>query len=136
MSMALAGNRIEGTPLRRPQIGGRLSLVDRGPLAIAAEQDLIVYVCTGAVWATPPDGAQSRLVRAGEFVIADRAGPLVVRAVERGEVELVWPLPANERLSPGLEPISIEHELRRATEPRGARPAGLEPITARSRLGQ
>jgi hypothetical protein len=99
--------RAKDAPLSRAQIGGRLSLVDRVPLTIAAEQDLIVYVHIGSVWATQRGDRQSWLARAGECFIADRTGPLVVRAVERAELEVLWPLLSNERLSPGLEPLSI-----------------------------
>jgi hypothetical protein len=46
-------------------------------------------------------------VRAGEGFTAHRAGWLVVRAVERSEIEIEWPRLDAERLSPGLEPVSI-----------------------------
>jgi hypothetical protein len=94
-------------PLTRTQIGGRLSLVDRGPLAIAAEHGLVVRIRTGSVWTSQPGDGQYWLVRTGEGFTAHRAGPLVVRAVERSEIEIVWPRLDAERLSPGLEPVSI-----------------------------
>jgi hypothetical protein len=94
-------------PLTRTQIGGRLSLVDRGSIAIAAEHGLIVRVRTGSVWTGQPGHGQHRLVRAGEGFTAHRAGWLVVRAVERSEIEIEWPRLDAERLSPGLEPVSI-----------------------------
>jgi hypothetical protein len=94
-------------PLTRTQISGRLSLVERGPIAIAAEHGLVVRVRTGSVWTGQPGHGQHRLVRAGEGFTAHRAGWLVVRAVERSEIEIEWPQLDAERLSPGLEPVSI-----------------------------
>jgi hypothetical protein len=94
------------TALTRAQIGGRLSLVDRGPLVIAAERGLVLHVRIGSIWSGQPGDGQYWLVRADECFTARRTGPLAVRAVERSEIEIDWPLNW-ERLSPGLEPISI-----------------------------
>lgn len=94
-------------PLTRAEIGGRLSLVDRGPLTIAAERGLVVRVRTGSAWSSQPGDGQYWLVRAGEHFVAHRTGMLVVRAAARSEVEIEWPPLSAERLSPGLEPISI-----------------------------
>lgn len=94
-------------PLTRTQIGGRLSLVDRGPLAIAAEHGLVVRVRTGSVWSSQPGDHQYWLVRADESFVAQRTGLLVMRAVERSEIEIDWPPLDADRLSPGLEPVSI-----------------------------
>jgi hypothetical protein len=95
------------TPLTRAAIGGRMSLVDRGPLTIAAERGLIVRVRAGSIWSSQPGDGQYWLVRSGECFTAHRTGLLVVRAVERSEIEIAWPPLDSERLSPGLEPVSI-----------------------------
>ena len=97
----------DSTPLTRARIGSRLSLVDRGPLTIAADRGLVVRVRTGSLWSSQPGDGEYWLVRAGESFAARRSGLLVVRAIERSEIEIDWPPPGNERLSPGLEPISI-----------------------------
>jgi hypothetical protein len=97
----------ESTPLTRAWIGSRHSLVDRGPLTIAADRGLVVRVCTGSIWSSQPGDGEYWLVRAGESFAARRTGLLVVRAIERSEIEIDWPSLGNERLSPGLEPISI-----------------------------
>ncbi len=94
-------------PLTRTQIGGRLALVDREPLAIGAERGLAIRVRAGSVWTSQPGDGRYGLVRAGEGFTAHRTGPLVVRAAERSEIEVEWPQPNAERLSPGLEPVSI-----------------------------
>ena len=97
----------DSTPLTRARIGSRLSLVDRGALTIAADRGLVVRVRAGSIWSSQPGDGEYWLVRAGESFAAHRAGLLVVRAVERSEIEIAWPPLGNERLSPGLEPISI-----------------------------
>jgi hypothetical protein len=97
----------DSTPLTRARIGSRLSLVDRGPLTIAADLGLVVRVRAGSIWSGQPGDGEYWLVRAGESFAARRTGLLVVRAVERSEIEMVWPPLGDERLSPGLEPISI-----------------------------
>jgi hypothetical protein len=104
---AATNDEFFGALLTRAQIGGRLSLVDRRPLEIAAERGLIVRVATGSVWSGQSSDPQYRLVSAGECFVADRAGSLTVRTLDRGEIEIDWPPLAAERLSPGLEPISL-----------------------------
>jgi hypothetical protein len=97
----------EDKPLTRAQIDGRFSLVDRGPLAIAAERGAIVCARSGSIWVTQPGDRQYWLVRANERFVAGRTGLLVVRGAERAELDIHWPAPALERLSPGLEPIAV-----------------------------
>jgi len=97
----------DSTPLTRARIGSRLSLVDRGALTIAADRGLVVRVRAGSIWSRQPGDGEYWLVRAGESFAAHRTGLLVVRAVERSEIEIAWPPLGNERLSPGFEPISI-----------------------------
>lgn len=95
------------SPLTRARIGGLMSLVDRGPLTIAAERDLVVRVRTGSVWSGQPGDGQYWLVRADECFTAHRIGPFVIRAVARSEIEIDLPPLDEDRLSPGLEPVSI-----------------------------
>lgn len=97
----------DGTPLTRARIDSRLSLVDRGPLTIAADRGLVVRVRTGSIWCRQPGDGEYWLVRAGECFSARRTALLVVRAVERSEIDIEWPPLGDERLSPGLEPISL-----------------------------
>jgi hypothetical protein len=97
----------DSTPLTRTRIGSRLSLVDRGALTIAADRGLVVRVRTGSIWSSQSGDGEYWLVRAGESIAARRAGLFVVCATARSEIEIDWPPSGNERLSPGLEPISI-----------------------------
>jgi hypothetical protein len=92
-------------PLIEAQIAGGCSLIDRRPLAISAERGLVVRVRTGSLRVTPHDAAQDCVVVAGERFIADRAGLLVICALEATELHVEWPLRGIERLSPGLEPV-------------------------------
>jgi hypothetical protein len=46
-------------------------------------------------------------VRAGERYAAQRDGRLRLRADARNEIEIDWLQPATERLSPGLEPLTL-----------------------------
>jgi hypothetical protein len=95
------------TPRTRAWLGSRLSLVDRDPLTIAADRGLVVRVRSGSIWSSQPGDGEYRLVRAGECCTARRTGWLVVRAVERSEIEIELPPLGDERLAPGLEPITI-----------------------------
>jgi len=97
----------DSTPLTRARIGSRFLLVDRGALTIAADRGLVVRVRTGSIWSSQPGDGEYRLARAGECFAARRTGWLVVRAVERSEIEIELPPPGDERLAPGLEPTSI-----------------------------
>lgn len=97
----------DGSPLTRTGIGNRFSLVERDPLTIAADRGLVVRVRSGSIWSSQPGDGECWLVRAGECFAARRTGWLVVRAVERSEIEIELPQPGDERLTPGLEPISI-----------------------------
>lgn len=96
-----------GTPHTRARIAGRMSLVDRGPLTISAARGLVVRVRIGAIWCSQAGDGQYWRVRAGERFTAHRTGALVVRAVERNEIEVEWPPLDSERLSPGLEPVTL-----------------------------
>jgi hypothetical protein len=97
----------DGSPLARARIRNRFSLVERDPLTIAADRGLVVRVCSGSIWSSLPGDTACWLVRAGECFAARRTGWLVVRALERSEIEIELPQSGDERLTPGLEPISI-----------------------------
>jgi hypothetical protein len=97
----------DSAPLTRARIGSRLLLVDCDPLTIAADRGLIVRVRSGSIWASQPGDGEYRLARAGECFAARPAGWLVVRAADRSEIEIELPPLGDERLSPGLEPVSI-----------------------------
>ena len=97
----------DSTPLTRAQVGSRLSLVGRDPLTIEADRGLVVRVRIGSIWSSQPGDGEYWLVHAGECFTARRTGWLVVRAVERSEIEIDLPPFGDERLAPGLEPISI-----------------------------
>lgn len=94
-----------GAPLTHSQIAGGLSLIDHLPLSIAAVPGLVVRVRSGAIWVTRPGEAKDRVVRAGERLVVDRAGALVVCALGTSELQIEWPLRGLARLSPGLEPL-------------------------------
>jgi hypothetical protein len=107
MNIAVAANAIPGPSLTRAQIVGRLSLVERGTLTLAAERGLTVHVRTGSLWIADAADGRYRQVRAGECFAALRDGRLAMRADTRSEIEIDWPQPAAERLSPGLEPLTL-----------------------------
>ena len=79
MNIAIARNRIPDPSLSRAQIAGRLSLVEHSALTVTAKQGLTVYVRAGSIWI----------------------------AEARNEIEIDWLQPATERLSPGLEPLTL-----------------------------
>ena len=108
MNIAIARNRIAGSSLPRAQIAGRLSLVERCSLTLTAKQGLTVHVRAGSIWiAEAGDGHPYRQLRAGERYAAQRDGRLRLRADARNEIEIDWPQAATERLSPGLEPLTL-----------------------------
>ena len=108
MNIAVAHNQIPGPSLSRAQIAGRLSLVEHSALTVTAKQGLTVYVRAGSIWiAEARDGHRYRQVRAGERYAARRDGRLRLRADARNEIEIDWLQPATERLSPGLEPLTL-----------------------------
>ncbi len=94
-------------PLTRMQIAGRLSMLDNGPVTIAAVRGLVVRVRTGALWITQYKDTGDHVLRAGESFSVDRAGPLVLQPLGGTELVIDWPARESERLSPGLEPIEL-----------------------------
>jgi len=90
-----------GRLLTKAQIAGRLSLVDRRPIVIAAERGLAVRVRSGALWIT--HNREDTIIGAGDRFVADRPGPVVLSALETTELRIDWPSREDERLSPGLE---------------------------------
>lgn len=123
MLIAIAASRIENnaqvarpahravsvtldTSLDEARIAGRLSLIGRRPLSIAAVPGLVVHVRTGSLWATQHREERDHLVGAGERFVVDRPGPLVVSGLGNTELQIEWPLRGVGRLSPGLEPTA------------------------------
>lgn len=106
-SRVTAFPRTRHEPLTRSLTGGRFSLFGSGHVAVAATPGLVVRARSGALWITQERDWRDHLVAAGGCFVADRAGLLVVSALARSEVELVWPPHDDERLSPGLEPVEI-----------------------------
>lgn len=107
MNVYIARNRIPGPTLSRSQIAGRLSLVERGTLTLAAGKGLTVHVRTGSVRVAPAPGREYRELRPGEHYAAGRDERLVLSADVRSEIEIDWQAPEAERLSPGLEPLTL-----------------------------
>jgi hypothetical protein len=107
MNFAISRNSIAAPSLARAQIAGRLSIVERGTLTLAAKKGLTVHVRAGSIWIAHALDDRSRQVRAGESFAARRDGRLLLHAETRNEIEIDWPQPATERLSPGLEPLTL-----------------------------
>jgi hypothetical protein len=108
MNTAFAVNRIPGPTLTRALIAGRLSILARRTLTVAAKAGLTVHVRSGSVWfARPRDGRLARQVRAGGSYVAQGRGQLRMRADLRSEIEIDWADTGAERLSPGLEPVTL-----------------------------
>ncbi|MDH5220579.1 MAG: hypothetical protein OEW94_05035 [Betaproteobacteria bacterium] len=108
MNTDFAGNLIPGPTLTRAHIAGRLSIVERGTLTLAAKGGLTVHVRSGTVgFARPRDGRLYRQVRAGESYFAQGSGRLTMRADVRSEIEIDWADAGAERLSPALEPVTL-----------------------------
>lgn len=107
MNFQVALNCIPGPTLTRAQIAGRLSLVERGTLTLAARGGLTVHVRNGCIWAAVAPDCQYSEVRAGGRYAASGGERLYLRADARSEIEIDWHAPEAERLSPGLEPLTV-----------------------------
>ncbi|HJS36728.1 MAG TPA: DUF2917 domain-containing protein [Burkholderiales bacterium] len=107
MNIAIARNRIPVPSFARAQIAGRLSIVERGTLSLTAMTGLTVHVRAGSIWIAHAPDERSQRLRAGESFAARRDGCLVLHAESRNEIEIDWPEPATERLSPGLESLTL-----------------------------
>ncbi len=90
--------------LDETRIAGSFSLLAGAPITIAARPGLVIWAHSGVLWITQ-HGTEDRFIRMGQRFVADRAGPLVVSALETAEVYVDWPCADAERLSPGLEPV-------------------------------
>jgi len=105
---AAAFPRTQPKPLGRSLTGRRFSLIGNGHVTIAAVPGLVVRARSGLLWITQERDLRDHLVPAGERFVADRAGPLVISAFARSEIELEWPAYGHDRLSPGLEPAVVD----------------------------
>lgn len=94
-----AANGSNDPALKRGQIGGRLSLVEGGPLAIDAQQGLWLRVRNGFVWVDCDGDGSRRPLREGEHLFAERDGRLWICAVPRSEIEIEWPIVAAQQPS-------------------------------------
>lgn len=99
-SGADAANGTKYPALKRGQIGGRLSLVEGGPLAIDAQPGLWLRVRSGFVWADYGGDGSRRPLREGDHFFAERDGRLWICAVPRSEIEIEWPIVAAQQPSP------------------------------------
>ena len=93
--------------LKRGQIGGRLSLVEGGPLAIDAQPGLWLRVRSGFVWADYDGDSSRRPLREGDHFFAERDGRLWICAVPRSEIEIEWPIVAAQHPSRRPSPVSL-----------------------------
>lgn len=85
--------------LTRGQIGGRLSLIESGPLDISAQQGLWLRVRSGFVWVDCVGDGARRPLREGDRFFAERDGRLSIRAVPHSEIEIEWPIVAAQHPS-------------------------------------
>lgn len=93
----LAFPRLQNGPLTRTNTAGRFCLLGNGHVSIAAVPGLAVFVRAGTVWITQAGDPNDYIVDAGERFVADRTGRLVLSSFTRGEVEVEWPTPRQER---------------------------------------
>lgn len=93
--------------LTRGQIGGRLSLIENGPLAIDAQQGLWLRVRSGFAWVRCDGDGSSHPLRVGDHFFAERDGRLSICAAPRSEIEIEWPIVAAQHPSRRPSPVSL-----------------------------
>lgn len=94
--------------LTRKQIDAGFTLLAWRSLTVAAETGLAVHVRNGAVRVRESGSRAPQIVESGARFVARRDGLLELKAHTHAELHLEWPEDRLERLSPGLEPISME----------------------------
>lgn len=88
-------------------IAGPFSLTGREPVQVYVTPGTVVQVRIGAVAISRAYDPREYLVRAGARFVAERAGHLVLEPLGRAELRIEGPAEADERLSPGLEPVGL-----------------------------
>lgn len=80
-----------GGPHTVQDITGPFSLVDNGPIDIAAVPGLVIDVRKGSLWAKYSGDKKHNFVHAGERFVSERVGTLTISTAKRSELQLVWP---------------------------------------------
>ena len=90
-------------------VAGRFSLLAWRSVSIRAQPGLVVYVRGGVVRVREGGKGSPRIVGAGACFAAHRHGRLQLSAcTTNAELAIEWPGARLERLSPGLEPVTME----------------------------
>lgn len=111
--------------LAAAEVAGPFSLPAWRSVSIAAEPGLMVWVHGGVLRVRTDELSAPRVLSIGDAFVARRAGSIELKACTNTELRIEWPGTLDERLSPGLEPVTWIPEPRRAAmEPvaRGLRP--------------
>lgn len=93
--------------LKADTVVGPIALAGSGRVQVEAEPGLVLHVRTGSVAVSRAYDPREYYVRAGRNFVAERSGPIVIEAFTPAELSLDWPADCGERLSPGLEPLSL-----------------------------
>ena len=92
--------------ITRLNTAGPFCLIGDGVVSIAAVPGLVVRVRDGSLWITQSGDSADHFARTGERFVADRAGRMVVSALDHSEVELHWPTREQERLLAAYAPVA------------------------------
>lgn len=104
--------------LTRNELQADFSLLAWRSLRVAAEPGFMLHVKGGVLRVRAGRDTAPRILSAGGYFAAARAGTLELKAYTHTELCIEWPEAGIERLSPGLEPITWPAEpLRGAREP-------------------
>lgn len=109
-SSVLAGSpSAADTPaLGADTLAGRFSLIAWRSVSIQAQAGLVVYVRSGVLRVRERASATPRILGAGTSFAARRDGKIQLSANTNAELFIEWPTRELERLSPGLEPVTME----------------------------
>lgn len=80
--------------LRRDEIGGRFSLLEKRPVTIDAAPGLMLCIRTGVVQICHPEEEGQYLIEPGETVLLNRHVPVSLVALVRAELQLDWQTPS------------------------------------------
>jgi len=83
--------------LGRDEIGGRFSIIDKGPLQIQMEAGMVLHVHTGSVEVSQFANANESHLLEGERLVADHEGLLTVHSNGHAELQFDWPMSLPEQ---------------------------------------
>jgi hypothetical protein len=109
-SSVLAASRsaADTAALGADTIAGRFSLIAWRSIPIQAQAGLVVYVRSGVLRVRERANAKPHILGAGACFAARHGGRIQLSAYTNAELFVEWPARELERLSPGLEPVTME----------------------------